>query len=181
MKIGSWSHIGSRWHLLGAILAQDDPRIEFVSIFNRFWGARNPLKFDLKMKQFSDTHWNLVFCAWSSQTLQNEGPKQSRNEAFSAKGQNPKIVLSPARGLSLRGLKQPKTMCFFRTICVSPGHGALVPLFSRFIWIFERNGNPDSKEIRKKNGVQNWCLRGERSSSSREHECPSPPKPRMEI
>ena len=25
MKIGSWSHIGSRWHLLGAILAQDDP------------------------------------------------------------------------------------------------------------------------------------------------------------
>ena len=25
MEIGSWSHVGSRWHLLGAILAQDDP------------------------------------------------------------------------------------------------------------------------------------------------------------
>ena len=188
--------IQNRWKsVLGAILAQDDtslepswpkmtPRIEFLSIFNRFGGAQNALKIHSKMKQFSDTHWNLVFCAWSSQTLQNEGPKQLPNEAFSAQGQNPKIVLSPRRGLSLRGLKQSKITSFFRTICVSPGHAALVPLFSRFIEIFGRNGSPESEEKRKKNRVQNWCLRGERSSSSREHECPKPPKPpkpRMEI
>ena len=65
------------------------------------------------MKQFSDTHRNFVFCAWSSQTLQNEGSKQLPNEGFSAQGQNPKIVLSPRRGLSLRGLKQSKITSFF--------------------------------------------------------------------
>ena len=124
------------------------PRIGFLSIVNRFWGAQNALKIDLKIKQFSDTHWNLVFCAWSSQTLQNEGPKHLRNWVFSAQGQNPKIVLSPRRGLSLRGLKQSKITSFFRTICVSPGHGALVPLFSRFVEILERNGSPESKKKR---------------------------------
>ena len=173
-------------------MAQDDtslepswpkmtPRIEFLLIFNRFGGTQIALKSDSKIKQFSETHRNLVFSAWSSQTLQNEGPKQLPNGAFSAQGQNPKIVLSPRRGLSLRGLKQSKITSFFRTICVSPGHAALVPLFSRFIEILGRNGSPESEEKRKKNRVQNWCLRGERSSSSREHEAPKPPRPRMEI
>ena len=141
------------------MLAQDDtslepswpkmiPRIEFWLIFIRFWGAQNALKIKWKIKQFSDIHRNLVFCAWSSQTLQNEGPKQLLNEAFSAHGQNLKIMLSPTRGLNLRGLTQSQIMCFFRTICVSPGHGALVPLFSRFVEIFERNGSPESMSKR---------------------------------
>ena len=125
-----WSHLGPRW-----------PR---GLSFYRFLTDFGEPKIHSKMKQFSDTHWNLVFCAWSLQTLQNEGAKQLPNGAFSAQGQNPKIVLSPKRGLSLRGLKQSKIISFFRTICVSPGHGALVPLFSRFVGICERNGSPKS-------------------------------------
>ena len=48
MKIGSWSHIGSRWHLLGAILAQDDPEdwvfIDFYPIL------RSPKCFKIPFK-----------------------------------------------------------------------------------------------------------------------------------
>ena len=151
----------NRWKsVLGAMLAQDDtslepswpkmtPRMEFLSIFNRFGGAQNASKTYWKMKQFSDTHWNLVFCAWSSQTLQNEGPKQLPNKAFSAQGQNPKIVLSPRRGLSLRGLTQSKITGFFGTICVSPGDAALVPLLSRFIEIFGRKWEPRERGKKK--------------------------------
>ena len=36
-KTGSWSHVGSRWHLLGAILAQDEPEDRF---FIDFWSIR---------------------------------------------------------------------------------------------------------------------------------------------
>ena len=86
-----WKSMQNQWKsVLGAMLAQDDtylepsllkmtPRIAFWSTFDRFWGAQNASKIHSKMKQFSDTHWNLVFCAWSSQTLQNEGPKQLPN------------------------------------------------------------------------------------------------------
>ena len=177
------------------MLAQDDtslepswpkmtPRIKFSSILNWFWGAQNALKIYSKIKKFSDTHWNLVFCAWSSQTLQNEGPKQLPNEDFSAQGQNPKIVLSPARGLSLRGLKQSKMTHVFEpftsALDMVPWYRCFRDL-SRFL---NEMGAQRASKQEWKNGVPNLWFRAERCSSSREHEAqssPKPPKPRMEI
>ena len=157
------------------------PRIEFWSIFNRFWGTLNVVKINAKINKFSDIHRNLVFCAWSSQTLPIEGPKQFPHEAFSANGQNPKIVLSPTRGLSLRGLKQSKisffSETFARALDMVPWYRCFRDL-SRFL---NEIGAQRACKKERKNGVQNWCFRVERSSSSREHECSSPPKPRMEI
>ena len=39
-KTGSWSHVGSRWHLLGAILAQDEPEDRFFIDFWSIWGSK---------------------------------------------------------------------------------------------------------------------------------------------
>ena len=44
MKIGSWSHVGSRWHLLGALLAQDDPEDRVCIDFWPIWGSPKYLK-----------------------------------------------------------------------------------------------------------------------------------------
>ena len=83
-------------------------------------------------------------------------------------------------GLVCEVLSIPKSYVFFE-----PGSALdMVPWYrcfrdlSRF---WNEMGAQRACKKEQQNGVQNSCLRGERSSSSREHECPSPPKPRMEI
>ena len=77
------SHVGSRWHLLEAILAQDDREDRFSLIFRSILGNQNDIKIDEKMKWFSDALKNFVFCARRSQRLQNGGPKGIQNQGFS--------------------------------------------------------------------------------------------------
>ena len=82
--------VGASW----AMLAQNDTflkpcwrkmteRIDFSLIFSIILGYKNHTKIDEKMKWFSDALKNYVFCARSSQRLQNGGPKGIENQAFS--------------------------------------------------------------------------------------------------
>ena len=70
---------------------------------------------------------------------------------------------------------------FFRTICAALD---MVPWYHCFqdlsIFLNEMGAQRASK-TKRKNGIQNWWFRAERSSNNREHEAPRTPKPRMEI
>ena len=81
--------VGASW----AMLAQDDTslkpswrkmteRIDFSLIFGAILGYQNDIKINEKMKWFSDTLKNRVFCAGRSQRLQNGAPKDIQNQAF---------------------------------------------------------------------------------------------------
>ena len=114
-----WSHLGPRW-----------PRGSSFYRFLTDLGAPKILQKSIQKSRNFQTSIETLFSVHgahkrSKMKVQNN----SQIKFFSAQGQNPKIVLSPRRGLSLRGLKQSKITSFFRTICVSPGHAALVPLF----------------------------------------------------
>ena len=104
--------VGASW----AMLTQNDTflkpcwrkmteRIDFSLIFGIILGYQNHIKIDEKMKWFSDTLKNCVFCAGRSQRLQNGAPKGIPNQSFFGKGWNLKIVLQPTRGASFPGLK----------------------------------------------------------------------------
>ena len=77
------SHVGSRWHLLEAILAQDDREDRFSLIFGVILGYQNDTKIDEKIEWFSDALKNCVFCAGRCQRLQNGVPKDIQNQGFS--------------------------------------------------------------------------------------------------
>ena len=77
------SHVGSRWHLLEAILAQDDREDRFFIDFWSNFGVPKSYQNRWENEWFSDTLKNRVFCAGRSQRLQNGGPKNIENQAFS--------------------------------------------------------------------------------------------------
>ena len=155
MKIGSWSHVGSRWHLLGAIFAQDDPEDR---VFIDFWPISGRSNFPTPIETLFSSHGAHKR---SKVKVQNN----SKNEVFSAKVQNPKIVLSPTHGLNLRGLKQ--SIFWFEPFASALD---MVPWYSRVgdlsRFLCEMGAQRASKN-KWKNGVQKWWFRVERSSSSR--------------
>ena len=106
------SHVGSRWHLLEAMLAQDDLEDRFFIDFWNHFGYQNNTKIYEKMKWFSDALKNCVFCAGRPQRRKNGGPKGIQNQAFSGISQNYRIVLPPARGASFKCLKGSQTLFF---------------------------------------------------------------------
>ena len=81
--------VGASW----AMLAQDDTslkpswrkmteRIDFSLIFGAVLEYQNRIKINEKMKWFSDTLKNRVFCAGRSQSLQNGGSKRIQNNSL---------------------------------------------------------------------------------------------------
>ena len=162
------SHLGSRWHLLEAILAQDDREDRFFIDFWYHFGMRKSYKNRWKNEVIFRHPKNRVFCAGRSQRLQNGAPKGIQNQAFSGKGWNLKIVLPPARGASFRGLKGSQ-IAFFP----GPFSQALFMLhwnrrFSDFCWkwcpreVPESFQNPSQNEARKntqKQPPRKWSRR----------------------
>ena len=126
------SHVGSRWHLLEAILAQDDREDRF---FIDFWcnvGLPKWYKNQWKNEVIFRHPKKPCFLHRRCQRLQNGAPKDIQNEAFFWTCQNYRIVLPPARGASFRGLKGSQT-----TFCPGPFLWALFmlhwnPCFSDF-------------------------------------------------
>ena len=79
LKSGPWSHVGKgglpRWSHLGARWPRGAIFHRFCNPFwgskMSFWRPQNVFKIDSKMKQFSDTPRNIIFCGCRSQRLQN--------------------------------------------------------------------------------------------------------------
>ena len=97
-----WSHLGARW-----------PR---GSIFHWFFGAileyQNGIKINEKMKWFSDTLKNRVFCAGRSQRLQNGVPKTIQNQAFSEPAKTTESCSRQHAELVFKVWKAPKPYFF---------------------------------------------------------------------
>ena len=88
------------------------PRIDFSFIFHPFWGFKMHQKSIQKPSNFQ-TSLETLFSAnrvhkSSKMRLQNH----SQIEPFSGKGTKPRIVLSPARGPSFRGLEHSQIAFF---------------------------------------------------------------------
>ena len=90
-KTGSWSHVGSRWHLLGAILAQDEPEDRFFMDLKTFSPKhcvlpQRTLTFWSPSKSERALRWNAMFrrnylcecvyvCVWSRSPSSSYHPK----------------------------------------------------------------------------------------------------------
>ena len=100
---GLWEHLGPTWL----------PRV----IFHRFWGPVLELemlpKSIPKSRHFQVSPRNSFYAMGAPKTLQNDLQNGFQNQPFSQEVQNLKILLSPRRGPSFRGLDPFKITSFF--------------------------------------------------------------------
>ena len=134
------SHVGSRWHLLEAILAQDDREDRFVIDFWSYFAIPKWYKNQWKMKWFSDTLKNRVFCTGRSQRLQNWAPKTIQNQAFSEPAKTTESCSRLHAELVFEVWRAPKPH-FFRDHFRNPSSCCTGAVVSQ---IFVENDTPES-------------------------------------
>ena len=104
--------INPKWSL-GASGANMTPKNDFSSILGTSFGAGNAPQIDPKIKHFQVSPRNSFYAMGAPKTLQNHLQNGFQNQPFSQEVQNLKILLSPRRGPSFRGLDPFKITSFF--------------------------------------------------------------------
>ena len=119
--------------ILGIILDQHGSQERFLIDFEIHFQSENPPKIHHKIKTFSSIPKNSFYTIRAPKKLQNDLQNPPQNQPFSQEDQILKILLSPRREPSFRGLDTYKMYFFLRTHLTTSLKAVLATRFYRFI------------------------------------------------
>ena len=123
------------------------PKNDFSLILGTSFVAGNAPQIDPKIKTFSGVPQELVLCDGSSQNAPKLPPIGLQNQPFSQEVQNLKILLSPRREPSFRGLDPFKITSFFEPFSQPLSNPSLQHTFPDFSQRWYPKGYPKSTKI----------------------------------